>query len=117
MVEGGHRLIALLVVIAFLLAGCAGWSRTDKILLGASILAAGADAYTTCRALDNPGNWEVNPLLGKHPSKEQVVIYLGFTEMVTILVAHFAPTLRPWLLGGKALVNTGCAINNSTLEW
>ena len=98
------------------MSSCA-WSTTDKTLLGASILATVADGYTTCRALDNPDNYEVNLLLGKHPSKEKVVIYLGITETLTIALAHIFPRLRPWLLGGKTLLNTACAINNSQLEW
>ena len=116
MVENRYKLTMLLVVF-LLLTGCAGWSRTEKALLAVSILAASADAYTTCRMLDNPDNWEVNPVLGDHASDEAVISYMVFTEAVTVLLAHFVPALRPYLLGGKALANTAGALNNKTLEW
>ena len=111
------KLFTLPLLAAFFMSiGCAGWTQGEKVLLAASILAAGADAYTTCNALDNPDNYEVNPMLGEHPSREQVVIYLGFTQAVTILLAHFIPSWRPWLLGLKTGLNTTCAIHNSRLE-
>jgi hypothetical protein len=65
--------------------------------------------------LDDPDNWEMNPMLGRHPDNEQVVIYLSFSQIVTVIIAHFWPDMRKYLLTGKACINTGCAINNYNL--
>ena len=110
-------LLTIFLILILFLPACSTWTARDKTLLTASILATAADAYTTCRGLSNPGNYEINPVLGKHPGNEQVVTYLIFTEIVTILIAHYVPSWRPWLLGGKTVINTAGAINNLHLEW
>ena len=91
------------------------WTDGEKALLFWSTVATLADGYTTCRMLDDPDNWERNPILGKHPDNEQVVIYLSISQIVTVIIAHFWPDMRKYLLGGKACIDTGCAINNYNL--
>ena len=91
------------------------WSDDEKILLFWSCLASVADQYTTCRALSNDNNWEINPMLGRRPSNEKVVIYLSVSQIVTVLVTHFWPDMRIPLLTGKATINTTFAIHNHNL--
>ena len=84
-------MLGLLLVGFFISNGCCTprpWTLDEKILLGASCVAAAADAYTTTRALDNPNNWEINPVIGKRPSDSKVVITLGVSQILTIVLAH-----------------------------
>lgn len=45
---------AILIVVIFLMAGCARvpWTKADKAMFGAAVVAGGYDYYTTNRALD-----------------------------------------------------------------
>jgi len=105
----------LSVILILILTGCA-WSKAEKQLLTASWLAFGADLWVSENKLDNPHNHENYFTLGKHPNDTKLITY-GLTSQtgVTIL-AHFMPKWRKWLLGGKTILNTGCAIHNSRLD-
>ena len=113
-------MVCRLAIIAIFLAGCATarpWTTEEKVLLGASCLAMAADTYTTTRFLDNENNWEVNPILGRHPSDTKVVMYMFSSQVVAIILAHYFPEYRSWILGVKTGLNTVGAVNNSTLDW
>jgi hypothetical protein len=109
-----------MLILVVYLSGCATnpkpWTNTEKALAVASILATGADAYTTTRMLDNPNNWEVNPIMGKHPSDGRVIATMAATQALFLVVCHYWEDARPWLLGAKTIFNTGLAIHNSKLE-
>ena len=111
------RAVACVMMITLSVSGCAGWTPLHKTLAITSTLATAADAYTTTRFLDNPNNYEMNPVLGKHPSNAEVVSYLAFTQLVTLGIAHLWPEARPWILGGKTLINGSLALHNTTLDW
>ena len=103
------------LIIILILTGCGHsrpWTTGEKVLLGASVLASYADYRTTTNVLDN-GGYEMNPLIGKHPSKERLALFLISSEVITIALAHYFPRYRKFLLGGKTAINTGCAIHNS----
>lgn len=103
-------------VILLLISGCATWTPQDKILGVASCVAAAADTYTTIQFLDNPDNYERNPMLGKHPSDTEVIIYMAMSQIITLIIADIFIEWRSWILGGKTALNTGWAINNRRLE-
>lgn len=114
-------MIKYIILILLLLTSCAhnkdlGWSNIDKTLLATSVLATAADAYTTINMLENPNNYEVNPLMGKHPSNSQVIITMAITEILFIIVVHYFKDYRKFILGSKIVVNTGCALHNKGLE-
>jgi len=109
----------VLALFCWLLMGCGhsrAWTKTERVMLGASWLAAGADFYTTEKALDNPNNHECNPLMGKHPSDTELVMVMLTGQVGVTVLAHIFPKWRKWLLGGKTAVNTGCAVHNSQLD-
>jgi len=110
-----HRIMPALIFVV-LLTGCS-WSKGDIMWGVASTVATAADGYTTIRFLNNPDNYEMNPGLGRHPSDEQVILMLATTQGISLALAHFFPKLRPWLLGGKTIVNTSFAIHNYQLDW
>ena len=105
------------LVIILLLVGCASrpWTKEEKFLLGVSCLATVADMTTTIQMLDN-GNWEMNPIMGKHPSDGQVVITMAATQAIVIVLAHYWDDFRSWMLGIKTGINAGFAIHNSRLK-
>jgi hypothetical protein len=98
-------------IILILLTGCS-WSHTDKALLLASIGASYADYNTTTRMLDENG-YEMNPLIGKHPSHGELAAWLISSEALVIILAHYYPKWRTPLLSGKFAINGACAIHNS----
>lgn len=108
-----------LIIVFFLsITACAGlrpWTKQEKTLLLWSSLASVADMYTTCNALSDPDNWEINPILGRHPGNEQVIAYMSFSQITTIIVAYFWPDMRKKILTGKATINTVFAIHNDNL--
>ena len=103
------------IILIILLSGCS-WSKSDIAWGVASTLATGADFYTTSEFLKNPNNYELNPILGKHPSNSEVFMVLASGQVIVLTIAHFFPKLRPYLLGGKTAINTSFAIHNSRLE-
>ena len=124
-----RNIICLIIILS--LSGCATtprkWTAGEKVTLGWSVLASIADGYTTTRFLNNPDNYEMCPYIGKHPSNEKVIVFLSLSQLIATGLAHWYPDLElPFigkvnmqygLLGTKAVLNTGCAINNTQLDW
>jgi hypothetical protein len=115
------KYLPIIIFALILSSGCAttktdrSWSNHDKALAFACCTATAADAYTTMRALDVPGNYENNPILGDHPSDSEVVAYMAASQLVILAIAHAFPQLRKYLLGGVTTVNSVCAVRNSRL--
>ena len=110
-------LLRVLILCVFLIS-CAStrpWTREEKVLLGASCLATVADTVTTIDMLNN-GNWEINPMMGKHPSYTQVVVTMSITQVLTIVAAHYWDDFRSWILGAKTGINVGFAFHNLRLK-
>ena len=103
------------------------WTEGEKTVLVWSVAAVAADMFTTCRMLDNPNNYEMNPWLGEHPSDGKVVAVLSLSHLAMVIISHWVPeitlpivgkiNLRYSLLGSKAALNTYFAINNTQLDW
>lgn len=89
------------------------WTSGEKLMLVASCLATAADAYTTIEGLEN-GCSEANPLVDENPSNTTVIAFAGITQVLFILWAHYWPNSRLGLLGVKTVVNSTCAVWNST---
>ena len=104
-----------LIIFVIFISGCS-WSKSDIAWGVASTLATGADVYTTSQFLENPSNYEMNPILGKHPSNSEVFVVLATSQIIVLTIAHFYPKLRPYILSGKTAINTSFAIHNSRLE-
>ena len=110
-----NKMKKTLIIVVVLISGCS-WSKSDIAWGVASTLATGADFYTTSKMLENPNNYEMNPILGKHPSNSEVFMVLATSQIIVLTIAHFCPTLRPYILGGKTAISGGWAIYNSRLE-
>jgi hypothetical protein len=104
-----------LFIISLLLTGCATWTPADKALLIASWTAAGADYYTTSRAIDRGYN-ELNPAMGSNPSDTELLTAIIVSQTAITILAHTFPKWRKWLLGGSAVIHAGCAVHNERLD-
>lgn len=122
------KILTLMVIVALLFSSCAHipdafkpdlhprpWTKEEKILLAVSIVAAGADYYTTERFLDR-GHEEMNPFIGKRPTDTELTIKVWGSYLIFLLIAHHCPKLRPYLLGSQAFVNACFAAHNSTVR-
>jgi len=104
------------IALVIVLTGCS-WSKSEMRWGIVSSVATALDCHTTCRMLDNPDNYEMNPLMGKHPSDSRVIAHMALFQAATLTAAHFLPEYRTLILGGKTTVNLGFAVNNIRLEW
>lgn len=115
------KYLPITIFALILSSGCAttnsdrSWSNHDKAWAFASCTATAADAYTTMRALDVPGNYENNPILGEYPNDSEVIAYMAASQLLILAIAHSFPELRKYLLGGVTMVNGVCAVRNSRL--
>ncbi len=75
---------------------------TDQILLQTASTTLGIiDWGTTLDIASNPDEyWEINPVLGKHPSRGEVNRYFAASVLSKILITHLLPSkYRKWWLG------------------
>ena len=109
--------ICLLVV---LLSGCTGlmphprpWTRREKVAAVFFIAAHTANAFTTEAHQDHPElYYEMNPILGRHPSDFEIGTYFSLTGVATLLVTHLYPELREPVLYGYGGVNCYWAVHD-----
>ena len=66
--------------------------------------------------LNNPDNWEANPILDEHPSDRKCLFYFSGTALVTLIVVHFWKEARHWILWGYGTVNAGCVVYDRGLD-
>ena len=100
-----------LLIAILLFTGCATarpWTTQEKVLLGLSCLAVAANTCTTLDGMHD-GHSETNPIMGKHPSDGTVISVMAITQVATIVIAHYWPSMRSWILGTKTGINTGFA--------
>ena len=105
-------IISLLIILT----GCGTarpWTNAEKVMLGASWIATGADAYTTVQGLNN-GCSEANPIVGSDPSNATVIGFAVLIQLGFWAAAHFIPEHRIWILGTKTIISGSCAVWNST---
>lgn len=105
-----------LIIVCLFLTSCASWTKQEKVAAGFFLAAHTANAYSTETMLDNPNNWEKNPILGKYPSDEKVVMYFSITGGLGLLVAHIWKDARQWLLWGYGGANVYWTVHDSKLD-
>ena len=92
------------------------WKKEEKVAAGFFVGAHIVNAYSTKRHQDYPDRfYEINPILGRHPSKGKIGIYFSLSGIGTLLIAHFYPELRFPLLTISGLVNCGATIHDLNL--
>ena len=103
------------------------WTSEEKSMLVWGGLGAAADIYTTLGFLNNPNNYETNPILGEHPEPLTVIIYLATEYIIAVITAHLWPDLtlpiigkvnmRYQILYNRASQYTANACWNARLDW
>lgn len=115
------KLLIILIVIGMLMnTGCASliphpraWTKKEKIAAGFFIAAHTANAFTTEAHQNHPElYYEMNPIMGRHPSDTEIVTYFSVTGIATLLLTHFYPELRKPLLYGYGAVNSYWVIHD-----
>lgn len=93
------------------------WTKRQMVLQGMTSFSYIIDWGQTLDIVANPDEYyETNPILGKHPSKNDVHLY--FTSLIAshLLITHLLPTKyrEPWL-SGTLMVSVGYINNNYSL--
>ncbi len=107
-------LLALVVFTPYCAGGRNKWSTQDKTLEGTYQVLHVLDWGQTRDIAKNPDKYyEMNPILGKHPSTTEVDIYFITTAILHPIVTHLLPnTWRPWWQGITISVSGVCVVNN-----
>lgn len=110
------------VIVCLMLAGCAthfgqGWSKADTareiIWEGLHVVDWGQTRYIA----KHPDKfYEINPLIGKHPSTSKVDIYMaGTTLLHPVVSGYLKPEYRKWFQYITIGISGGCVINNASI--
>jgi len=108
---------AILIILLIPSLAHASWTAEDTYLQGAVVSALLIDMAQTLYIADNPNKYsELNPLLGKHPSKEKVVGYfMGAIVLHTALSYALQDRERRWFQGCTLFIETGVVLRNVSL--
>ena len=90
------------------------WSKRDKNLeLTYQALKFIDWRQTRYIAKNSDKYYEMNPILGKHPSVDKVDAYFIGTAILHPIITHFLPKeYRPWWQGITITLSGACVINN-----
>ncbi len=91
------------------------WTKTE---IGLQALSTGLQIIDWGTTLDaagryDEGYYELNPILGKYPSKGNVNTYFAISIASNILLSHFLSNdRRKWWLSGRIGISAYCVYNN-----
>jgi len=90
------------------------WSKQDIALESTYLVLHALDLGQTLDIARQPDKYyELNPILGRHPTKSDVYAYFLTTAMVHIGVTHWLPArCRPWFQGLTIGLSGGCVMHN-----
>jgi hypothetical protein len=116
----GHNLKKWIIIFLSILIlsapvyGADPWSNTDIAMATTAIASLAIDWRQTKQISSHPDRWsEANPILGRHPSNNQVDLYFAGSTVVLITIANFLPSnWRKVLLGGIIIGESKSIINN-----
>ncbi len=93
------------------------WSKQDIALEAAGFALRMIDMGQTLQIARNPERYhEHNPILGKHPSKEEVIAYFAAASLAHVAVTHYLPAkCRPWFQGISIGISGVCIMNNLSI--
>jgi hypothetical protein len=113
------RLMAAVVIMAFFAVSCAGvqrnWTFGEKALGVVAVTGCLADNYTTKKGMDAGGYEETNIVLGEDPSDASLGLWTVGLLTGGLLLAHFVPEYRPWILAAWAALGWYGAWHNYDL--
>jgi hypothetical protein len=120
------NIIAIIVIIVITSASTAGawelksypWSTKDKVKAGVLVGLIIADGITTHNVIQD-GGFERNPLLGKYPTAERIVLHCTISAALLLAAANYLPPAwRNGLFNGAIGIELVCVGNNMiVLKW
>jgi hypothetical protein len=114
------KLIFSLIII-FVCSSCASipiekkkWTTQDTILETSWIVIHAVDWGQTRTIAKNPKQYrEMNPILGEHPSTQNVDLYMGASLLLHPLTSYLLPKpYRTWFQSITIFGSGSCVINN-----
>ena len=91
------------------------WTIEEKTSALYFIAGQTFDTFTTERGLDNPDVRETNIIMGSRPSDETVIVYFSLTGIATVILAHFSPKIRKYLLFSGGTLGMTMGFRNQEL--
>ena len=107
-------LLILLLLLPVSASAFDPWSREDVALETVWQLLHLADWGQTLDLAAQPNKYyEYNPILGSHPSRSQVNLYMAASALLHLGVTHVLPSrCRPWFQHVSIGVSGTCVVNN-----
>lgn len=103
----------IFLLLALALAGCAGWSRQEKLMEAAYLTSHAIDWQQTRYIAKHPEEYrELNPILGSHPETWEVDAWFLGTAILHPVVTHYLPKEYRPLWQGLTL-----GMSMSTVGW
>ena len=113
----------LALSLLILLSGCATfdeynrpdpWTKDQILLQGVSTTLNIIDWGQTLDIADNHDKYyEINPIIGKHPSRGRVNTYFTLATLIKIGITHILPSKwRKWWLGANIMIS-GYLVNHN----
>jgi hypothetical protein len=118
--------IVMFSALLAVLSGCGGsraWTRGDVAREAAYVAVTTIDWRQTREIAEHPDRYyEMNPILGKHPSVGRVNTYFLVTAVGHVLITHAVPhPYRPYWQYISIGASAACVINNQSIglkiEW
>jgi len=110
------KTVILLLVLALPVTAHAfdPWSREDVALEVTWQALHLVDTIQTRQIALNPNKYyEMNPLLGSHPSEEKILIYMAMGTVIHALITHYLPKkCRPYFQGVTIGLSGACVVRN-----
>ncbi len=110
-----HLTILITLVLLF---SCAHykpdpWTKNQIALQSFAIGLKAIDWGTTLDLVGRPNYYEMNPILGKYPSRAEINTYFACSALSQILLTHLLPSgSRKWWLGFNIFISGYCVNNN-----
>ena len=113
------KVSGLVIILLLFVTSCASapWSKGD---IAREVAWQGIhliDWSQTLEIADNPSHYyETNPLMGKHPSRDMVNLYMGTSALLHPLITNALPSsCRPWWQWITISVSSTLVINNYSI--
>jgi hypothetical protein len=107
-------IITLFVCIVHPVLAADLWTKTDTYREITFVAITIADWNQTLHVADHPEKWkELNPILGEHPSRGEVSIYMGTSIILHAAIAYILPQpYRTWWQYAWIGIETAAVGNN-----
>ena len=111
---------AILILLVAFLSGCAGWTKTEKVMAVGAVVMTGADAYLTNEGINVKGGYkETGPglggLYGEYPSTAEIITFWATKNAIGLALQYIFPDHKKWFSGSLITAGTIGAVNNYTV--